>query len=205
MTCARPGKGYFLGLVVVVLSTLFAWGQSSTAGLPTLPPELESVRSALAKYQDPIVAVRDGYFSTLGCVEFPRPAKAGHVPYPLGAMGIHFVNPDLVKPVPDPAHPVVLLYEPDGEKLRLVGAEWFVPLATGVKQHPQLFGHPFHGPMEGHYPLMPLELHHYDLHVWLFKANPEGLFSPTNPAVKCKGYAYSLALDSPLMLPEPKP
>jgi hypothetical protein len=35
----------------------------------------------------------------------------------------------------------------------------------------------FSGPMEGHEPLMPPGLHHYDLHVWLWKDNPEGIFS----------------------------
>ena len=39
--------------------------------------------------------------------------------------------------------------------------------------------------MEGHQPLMPAGMHHYDLHVWLWKTNADGVFSPTNPAVKC--------------------
>jgi hypothetical protein len=29
--------------------------------------------------------------------------------------------------------------------------------------------------MVGHVPLMPEGLHHYDLHVWLWKANPLGV------------------------------
>lgn len=69
---------------------------------------------------------------------------------------------------------------------------WFVPLATGVKERPRLFGQPFDGPMEGHEPLMPRELHHYDLHVWLFKENPAGLFAATNPSVGCAGHGYAL-------------
>jgi hypothetical protein len=54
-----------------------------------------------------------------------------------------------------------------------------------VGLQPELFGHPFEGPMEGHYPLLPLKFHHYDLHVWLFKDNPAGLFSHSNPDVSC--------------------
>jgi hypothetical protein len=46
--------------------------------------------------------------------------------------------------------------------------------------------------MEGHEPLMPRELHHYDLHVWLFKENPSGLFAATNPNVGCAGHGYAL-------------
>ncbi len=116
------------------------------------------MRSALEKYKDPYVAIHDGYFSTLGCVEFERAGAAGHVPYKPGGMGVHFLNIDLIGPVPDPAKPQVLLYEPDGDKLRLVGAEWFIPLATGVKARPMLWGRPFDGPMTGHPPLLPMEM-----------------------------------------------
>ena len=58
------------------------------------------------------------------------------------------------------------------------------------------------GPMEGHEPLIPKEFHHYDLHAWLFKDNPEGMFSPTNPDVKCDGYAFSL-LEEPTKMVHP--
>ena len=118
-------------------------------------------------------------------------------------MGIHFLNPQLIGPVLDPMRPQLLLYEPQGGKLRLVGAEWFVPLATGIKERPTLFGRPFDGPMEGHETLLPKALHHYDLHVWLWKANPTGLFSPTNPTVSCNGYEYSLAEEAPHSVPHP--
>jgi len=165
--------------------------------LPTLPPELEQVRTALEKYQDPIMAVHDGYFSTLGCVEYPSAGGLGQVPYPAGGMGVHFLNPALMGPEVDPLRPQILVYEPVGDKLRLVAAEWFVPLATGIKQRPQLFDHPFDGPMEGHHPLMPSVLHHYDLHVWLWKSNPAGMFSPTNPDVQCPTSGYSLQEAAP--------
>lgn len=140
------------------------------------PAALATIRDALAKYRDPFVAVRDGYFSTVGCVVYPE-----------GGMGIHFLNPGLIGPIIDPMKPQILLYEPDGEgRLELVGAEWFVPLATGVTERPNLLGQPFDGPMEGHEPLMPRALHHYDLHVWLFRDNPAGLFNAINPTVDCR-------------------
>lgn len=161
------------------------------AQVATLPPELERVRAALEKYKDPLVAVRDGYFSTLGCVESPG-----------GGMGIHFLNPRLLGPVPDPQKPQILLYEPDGDKLRLVGVEWFIPLPTGLREAPQLFGQRFDGPMEGHEPLQPKQLHHYDLHAWLFKANPAGMFKPFNPAVKCGKTGFTEFVTEP---PKPVP
>jgi hypothetical protein len=152
-----------------------------------LTPELVEVRDALAKYADPVVAIRDGYFSTLGCVVYPN-----------GGMGVHFLNPALIGPAPDPFRPQILVYEParDGT-LHLVAAEWFVPLATGITERPHIFGQPFDGPMEGHEPLMPRELHHYDLHVWLWKDNPAGLFNPINPQVDCEGYAYRMPEEPP--------
>jgi hypothetical protein len=56
--------------------------------------------------------------------------------------------------------------------------------------------------MEGHEPLMPRGMHHYDLHVWLWKENPAELFKPTNPELTCAGYGYSLAEDWPRLVPQ---
>ena len=173
--------------------------------LPSLPPELEKIRAALDKYKDPIVAVHDGYHSTVGCVAFPQGGGAGQAPYRPGAMGVHFLNLGLIGPNLDPLSPQLLIYEPVGDQLRLVAAEWFVPLATGIKERPQLFGQAFWGPMEGHHPMMPVQLHHYDLHVWLWKQNPYGLFSATNPDVNCPPGPYNAAHVAPKLLPEQQP
>lgn len=159
-----------------------------------LPPELEKLKVALEKYKDPVVAVRDGYFSTLGCVK-----------YASGTMGVHFLNPALIGPEPDPMKPTLLVYEPVGDKLELVAVEWLIPLATGVKPKPELFGQPFDGPMEGHEPLLPAELHHYDLHAWIFKPNPLGLFHPVNPEVKCPDGSYTFLEEPPKTVPHPAP
>jgi hypothetical protein len=193
--------------LLVVIFALLTVVTTSAQAIPgtkpeasPMPPELKRVRAALEKYQDPVVAVHDGYLSTLACVNFPNEPLPGHEQYPKGAMGVHFLNAQLVGPVLDPMKPPILLYEPDASgKLRLTGAEWFVPLAI-AKERPRLFNQDLLGPMEGHEPLMPAELAHYDLHVWLFKNNPEGMFAPTNPAVKCTGYSYALDLDSTKMV-----
>lgn len=162
-----------------------------------LKAQLDAVRQALAKYEDPYVAVRDLYLSTVGCVHYDGAKMDGHMHYPKGAMGIHFVNLTIQGP-PDPMKPNVLIYEPDGGKLRLVAVEWLVPLAA-AKERPSLFGQPFQGPMEGHEPLIPQSFHHYDLHAWLFRDNPLGMFSPTNPNVSCDRAEYSL-LEMPTKL-----
>ena len=89
---------------------------------------------------DPYVAVHDGYFSTVGCVEYDRAGAPGHVPYKPGPRASISSTSGSLGPVPDPAKPQVLIYEPDGDKLRLVAAERFIPLATGVKGRPAPLG-----------------------------------------------------------------
>ena len=165
-----------------------------------LPPELERARAALDKYRDPVVAVHDGYLSTLGCIEYPKGGAEGTMQYAPGGMGVHFLNVGFIGPTLDPAKPQVLIYEPDGDNLRLVAAEWFVPVAAAGPGRATIFGKELQGPMEGHKPLMPEGLHHYDLHVWLWKRNPAGVFAPTNPTVKCPKRGYSFAESAPKMV-----
>ena len=161
---------------------------------------IAAVKAALDKYKDPIAAVRDGYFSTVGCIDFPTGgSEHGSMEYKPGAMGVHFLNPALIGPKLDSTKPQVLLYEPVGDKLVLTGAEWFVPTAVS-KTPPSILGHQLMGPMEGHAPIIPVELHHWDLHVWLYKDNPNGMFSPTNSAVKCPKGVYTFADAPPKMV-----
>ena len=191
----------FVKVLVVGVGLAMTFG-SALADEP-VTAQLDVLRQSLAKYQDVYAAVRDGYFSTVGCVHYSGERIEGHVQYAKGAMGIHFFNPALLGSVPDPMHPPILLYEPNGEGLRLVGVEWFVTLASGVKERPVPFGHPFQGPMEGHEPLLPREVAHYDLHAWLFKDNPLGLFEPTNPDVICEGKPFALLGHPTKLVPEP--
>jgi hypothetical protein len=176
-------------VLVLALAPRVVEAQAKQAGAPAaaakLTPELMSARDALAKYADPLVAVRDGYFSTVACVDFPHGGKDGPVDYPPGAMGIHFLNPANIGPQLDPAKPQVLLYEQVGGKLELTGAEWFMPVAVAGGKAPAIFGQTLSGPMDGHEPIMPAALRHYDLHVWFWKDNPRGMFTSTNAAVKC--------------------
>lgn len=158
-------------------------------------PDVAAAKAALAKYSDPLVAIKDGYFSTLACIDFPVGAKDGPIEYPPGAMGVHFLNPGNIGPNLDPAKPQVLLYEPVGDKLVLTGAEWFMPVAAAGGKAPSIFGQTLAGPMDGHEPIMPASLRHYDLHVWLYKDNPKGMFTSTNAAVKCApGATYTIAI-----------
>jgi len=163
--------------------------------------EIDALRKALSKYEDPFVAVRDLYLSSVGCVHYDGTKIDGHMEYPKGAMGIHFANVTIQGP-PDPMKPNVLIYEPVDGKLRLVAVEWLVPLSAATER-PSILGQPFQGPMEGHEPLIPQGFHHYDLHAWLFKDNPLGMFSPTNPDVSCDEAEFSLLEEPTKLVPGP--
>ncbi|HWH27762.1 MAG TPA: hypothetical protein VNU26_02165 [Mycobacteriales bacterium] len=129
------------------------------------------VRQAIAPYRDVAVALAAGYRAGERCAQSPA-----------GGMGFHYVNPALIDGVVDPTRPEILLFGPgrDGD-LTLLGAEFFVPAALATDR-PTLAGEPLEGPMPGHEPGMP---EHYDLHVWVYRSNPDGVFSTWNRAVSC--------------------
>jgi hypothetical protein len=197
MRFSSMNKPYVARLLIAsatLLAVLPAASHAQGTPIAALSPDLQAARTALAKYSDPIVAVRDGYFSTVACVDFPKGAKDGSIEYPPGAMGVHFLNPANIGPVLDPAKPQILIYEPVGDKLVLTAAEWFVPVQVAGDKVPAIFGQTLAGPMDGHEPIIPASLRHYDLHVWLWKDNPRGIFTSTNAKVKCApGAAYTIA------------
>jgi hypothetical protein len=140
--------------------------------------QLRQVRKATRAFRDVNVAKTAGYQAAPDCAADPK----------YGGMGIHYANPKLVADgVLDPLHPEVLVYQPGPNgKLSLGAVEYFKPDADQDldtnNDRPSLFGMPFDGPMLGHEPGMPK---HYDLHVWLYKRNPAGLFAAYNPLVRC--------------------
>ena len=143
--------------------------------------QLAKVKQAAARYHDVAVAEGDGYVSTEECVFSPD-----------GTMGIHYVNFALLDDVIEAERPEILVYIPSGEGLRLVAVEWLKPDAdhdlTTDDDRPFLFGQPFNGPMEGHEPAQPREFFHYDLHAWVWQANPAGMFEDWNSMLSCPAH-----------------
>jgi type II secretory pathway pseudopilin PulG len=151
---------------------------------PAVQRQLRAVKAALDKYQDVAVAKADGYAVASPCLMVPTSKGAS---WWGGAMGVHFVNQALLTKPLNPLKPAVLTYLPTANGgFRLLAAEYFKADAdqklSTDSDRPSLFGRSFDGPMLGHSPGMPI---HYDLHVWLWKPNPVGLFSPWNPTVHC--------------------
>ncbi len=182
---------------IVIAAAPSASAQARQAGAD-MSAELVAAKKLLDKYQDPIVAVHDGYLSTVGCMDYPKGGAEGTMSYKPGAMGVHFLNLGYVGQALAPDKPQVLIYEPRGDKLHLVAAEWFVPAQAAGTTRPSIFGRELEGPMAGHKPIMPDGLSHYDLHVWLWKENPNGMFHSTNANVVCpRGSAYSFTEDAP--------
>jgi len=113
----------------------------------------------------------------IACIEHPRK----------GAMGVHYVNGDLVgDALLYPARPEALVYEPTGSgKLELVALEYIVFQKAWDERHkrpPTLFGQRFTlVEKPNRYGLDPF----YELHAWLWKPNPSGLFADYNPLVSC--------------------
>ena len=127
-----------------------------------------AVRQATMKYHSTTQATRAGYAVASECVEVPR----------LGGMGFHWVNQSLVDPVFDPLQPEAVLYAPGPNgKPTLVAVEYIV-INVG-QPAPTFDGQAFDVGDT------PIPVAHWSLHLWLNRANPNGLFAPFNPDVDC--------------------
>ncbi len=106
------------------------------------------------------------------------------------AMGQHYADvARVIDPAIDALDPEVLVYEPKpGGGYRLVAVEYVVFQADWDALHaspPQLFGQTFTAiPAGNRYGLPPF----YELHAWVWKGNPRGVFDDWNPTVSCRGH-----------------
>lgn len=142
---------------------------------------LNQVRDSTARFKDVSVAVKEGYAPQFGCVAGPD----------AGAMGLHYVNGDLVKSgILDVTRPQIVIYEPapDGS-LRLIGADYLLladPWDAKYPNPPELMGQLFHyweTPNRFRLPAF------YTLHVWAWKDNPKGPFVNWHPHVSCETFS----------------
>jgi hypothetical protein len=175
-------KKTFVTLLVIVslfVTATVAFAATNVTDAQVLQ-DLATVRQATAKYHDVNVAIADGYVPTEHCIASPA-----------GGMGYHYVNPALARdPKIDLTTPEILLYALADGDLNLVAVEYFfgvgapdAPVPNPAPPSPILFGRTFDGPMLGHEPGMPP---HYDLHAWIWQANPNGTFTQFNPNISCQ-------------------
>ncbi|MEO8127227.1 MAG: hypothetical protein ABJF23_23220 [Bryobacteraceae bacterium] len=170
----------YCALLGTVAGTLPAADDQAHAGHKNAAPAklVEIVKSATQQYIDVNSARAAKYMPAFGCVSGPD-----H-----GAMGIHYINGDLVGDGEvDATHPEALIYEPTEDGLRLVGVEYIVDAATWMKKHdapPMLEGQAFQlvgSPNRYGLPAF------FELHVWAWRDNPNGAFADWNTHVTCEG------------------
>ena len=127
--------------------------------------EVEQVRMATTQYADINVALNEGFFDA-----------SGFVPN----MGHHYISPPRFENGFNLLEPEILLYAPDGNgNMEFVAVEYGI-----VVPDPENPGTPpegFSGDLdEWHF---NHELSQWQLHVWIVKENPDGIFAPFNPTV----------------------
>ena len=202
-----------LETTLVAMLAIGAFAAPVRANEPNVPePTLAEVRQATERFRDVTVALAEGYirdpFNICDNAELMgRPAS-------LGAMGIHFFRPDLLGITAPPSprvsgsgthtdflKPSILIYEPQADgSLQLVAVENLVFAAAwkaaGHDERPSFHGVPYDAMADD--PNTPLdEAHmfepHFDRHVWIYRDNPNGVFTPFNPAVSCANHHGSSA------------
>lgn len=157
----------------------------STSSAGAAPDDLKEARAGTSGYHDVTSAETDEY-GPLADADGVTCIDDLADPY-RGAMGVHYVKGALVQDaVVDAATPEALVYEPQKNgRLRLVGVEYVVFQAAwdaGNPEPPTLFGQTFELVRSGNrYGLPPF----YELHAWIWKNNPSGMFVDWNPQVSC--------------------
>ena len=141
---------------------------------------IKIVREATERFQDVRAAEAAGYKLQFGCVSGDDS----------GAMGLHYVNFDLVSAgVLDATRPQIVIYEPTPNGGRkLIGVDYLLLAdAWNAKNSgpPELMGQFFHlftSPNRFGLPAF------YTLHVWAWKSNPTGAFVNWHSKVSCDSY-----------------
>ena len=143
-------------------------GEAHASHGQAVPAKLvQLVRDATRQFIDVNAATAAGYQPFLGCVSGPD-----H-----GAMGVHYVNGDLVGDGEiDASKPEALIYEPSGEGMPLVGVEFVVIAEAWMANHsspPVLEGQTFQFIDSPNRYDLPA---HFELHVWAWRDNPARRF-----------------------------
>ncbi|HEX7087540.1 MAG TPA: hypothetical protein VF198_14355 [Vicinamibacterales bacterium] len=175
---------------------------TNTGGVPD--DVLREMRALTEKYKDVKAAEADGYIRDP--LNYCVTSTFEGQPKQLGGMGIHYFRPDVLKitatePRIDGAgthtdflRPGVLIYEPQADgSLALVAIENLVFQKAwhdaGHTAPPEFHGNQYYSMVDN--PLTDVdEAHmfqpHYELHLWLYRDNPNGLFAQFNPNVTCE-------------------
>jgi hypothetical protein len=171
------------GLVGLVAAALVGGAGTSPASSSSSGHGLDRLRSATVKYFDIEEATADGFG------ELKDAAGIACIDSDEGGMGIHYVHGDRVAD----AHvslrkPELVIYEPQPDGyMELVAVEYVVFRSAWRKEHPtgrpKLLGQRFELVEEGNRYGLPA---FFELHVWAWRHNPNGMFEDFNPRVTCQ-------------------
>lgn len=149
----------FLSVIAVVAFT----------GRGSLGDGISALREALAPFEDVETAMAEGWSS-----QFPAGCMASEA----GAMGYHYLNESLVDGAVELLKPELLIYErqADGSQ-QLVAVEYIIPFDQWqAAEPPRLLEQEF--ARNETYSV-------WALHIWAWRANPDGTFAAWNPNVSC--------------------
>lgn len=133
---------------------------------PSTHKLVSQLRQATVQYHDTSVAIDSGYVNTEECVSNPNGD---------GAMGVHFVKFSAIDDHFDPLEPEVLVYEiKNNGSYKLVALEYLFIGEEAPSFNDEIDFHHFEPPFAD-----------FELHVWAWKANPNGIFEDFNPNVSC--------------------
>ena len=149
-------------LTLTLALAFLAFTGAPASADPGVQSDLAQVRRATAKYHNVDRAIAAGYSPASPCID---------------GMGYHYLNRGLDGTTA--SAPNVLLYAPSGNgKLKLVGVEYVV-FSNTLMVAPTMFGQTLDGPMTHGIP------RHFELHVWIWLGNPDGVFAQRNDKVTC--------------------
>ncbi|WP_286829928.1 MULTISPECIES: hypothetical protein [Kordiimonas] len=140
--------------------------------------EVTASRQASARFADINVAKAEGYTQLFECTVNPKaPSK--------GTMGVHFINGDFASDGElDISKPEVLMYEPQPDgSMQLVALEYVVfENKWNGAETPTFMGQEMKRKTAvGTHPVDPF----YEVHVWHWRHNPDGIFADWNRQVSC--------------------
>jgi hypothetical protein len=138
---------------------------------------LAVIREATAHYHRVDAALADGYVQGSPCEAIPG-----------GGIGTHYRKLALFDAVVDPSQPELLVYEPQKNgDLQLVAVAFVVRAAqwdVANSSPPMLGDQVFEDKRVPDWSSPPFP--NYELHVWVWKHNPNGMYATTNPTVSCE-------------------
>lgn len=136
---------------------------------------LAEIKQATAKFHKIESAQNAGYILGSHCVSHPE----------WGAMGYHYVNLEEVDGQMNHLIPEALVYETmQNGNLKLVAVEYIIVAALWEGEGVPMLGEIAFDFVEGNPNGIPFD--NYQLHAWVWKNNPSGMYFPFNPNVSCQ-------------------